>query len=429
MGKSLNETCRLILDFHDNQAVTQLKAIGRPVVPFLINALAYPRTRTHYRKTGAVLDPQSPFARICDLLEEFHPPAAAASLAAYLDHPVRGMRKRAALCLGSIAAPDCIEPVKRALADPDKEVHFDTMMGIERALKLSPGSDRSPSHADRAFLNDVFPAIARLLNERDWAGHAPRILLRIDRERAIPLLLAAKCLSPANPNLEHILRALNDAHYQIPHRLLLPLLTKLDSRSGMPAVARPFAQALIAYANNPEAATEAKLRSLLASPDETIAAKAAEALAVMRGMDKIFHRILQIEKRDGFDALSEPQKRYYAVFLYDADVRNGGHLQYLGNFAPRDFHLAVYGLRAVQAPKRAAILEEGLQVFGRSAPPKSRRRRHQILNGLTKRQRKVLSDLDQRYYEGRENVNKLLALYAVNHKKEFAPERVRRRSS
>jgi hypothetical protein len=113
------------------------------------------------------------------------------------------------------------------------------------------------------------------------------------------------------------------------------------------------------------------------------------------------------------------------VFLYDADVRNGGHLQYLGNFSPREFRLAIDGLRAIRAPERAAVLEEALQVFGRASPPKSRSRRHQILSSLTKQQRKFLSDLDQRYFGCQEDVDKLLALYAVEHKREFPPKPAR----
>ena len=335
-------------------------------------------------------------------------------MAAYLDHPIRGFRERAALQLGSIAAPACVEPLTKALADPDEGVRVYAMMGIDGALKANRG--------DADFFAAIFPAIAGNLELPDSLGYAPRLLLQIDRDRALPLLLSPRSLSLENGQLEYVLRALNEVACPIPHSLLLPLLDQLEPIADTHPHTNEFGQALAAYANNPDAATEPKLRSLLFSDDSDIGESAAAALTRLHGLGDIFNRIRAIEAERGFDALSEPRQRYYAVFLYNADVRNGGHVQYLGNFAPRDYRLAVAGLRAIKAPRRAAILQKALEVFGSAGPPEDRERRREILcDELTPRQSEILEILDQQHFDCRENPEILLALYAVDHKADFLP--------
>ncbi len=399
---------RVMLTRDENLSVEKLKAIGAPAVPYLVKALADPRTRDHYRKIGIFLDPASPFARICSLLDDLNPPEAAGVLATYLDHPVSGFRKQAALNLGSIAAHACIEPLTKALADPEKDVGVYAMIGIGHALDAGRGHP--------AFFSGIFPAVAQILNQHELMGHAPRLLLRIDQERAVPLLLAPACLTLENPNLDQVLKALNyTAHYPIPRELILPLLEKLEPLAGNYPQSYQFREALVAYANNPDAATEPKLRSLVNSPDKDIGAAAAEALTQMHHLGDIYQRVIKK------DFLSPPEQLYRAVALYHADVNNGGHLQYLGNFSPLDYRLAIDGLKAMNAPARAAILQKALEVFGPSGPPEDRGRRRDIVyDELTDAQNDLLRDLDQRYYDGKENVELLLALYAVDHKEAFS---------
>ncbi len=83
-------------------------------------------------------------------------------------------------------------------------------------------------------------------------GLASKLLAQIDVLSAAPILLDPKQLSLDNPQLEHAIDALNESYTPIPHEILLPLIDQL----GPPIDKYPrdyqLAQALLAYARNPD---------------------------------------------------------------------------------------------------------------------------------------------------------------------------------
>ncbi|MEO8128981.1 MAG: hypothetical protein ABJF23_10775 [Bryobacteraceae bacterium] len=247
-------------------SLDRLKLVGRRAIPFLIGGLQDQRTATTIFHEINHL--KSPFERICLLLEILDgPPEAAVALAKYLDNPTKRFREVGALGVGNIAAADCIGPVTKALADKDGSVRGYTMIGVYRALKENRG--------ERVFFDGIFSAIAGGLNHKN--GDAPKILVSIDRERAIPILIASENLSIANPQLQHILAALNLARYPIPLMRLLPLMHQLESTADRYPGCYQYAQALISYAHNPDAETKSKLRLNLASSVDIVKECAAWA--------------------------------------------------------------------------------------------------------------------------------------------------------
>jgi HEAT repeat protein len=85
-----------------------LYAGSRPV-PFLIQALDEPRTQTTvFFREGFHLYGNSPFERICDLLDAVAPPEAVKPLARYLEHPDSTFRRQAAVVLGKIGTPESL---------------------------------------------------------------------------------------------------------------------------------------------------------------------------------------------------------------------------------------------------------------------------------------------------------------------------------
>jgi hypothetical protein len=125
-----------------------LWAGSRPV-PFLIKALDEPRTRTTvFFHEGFHLTGSSPFQRICQLLDNTAPAEAAKPLARYLEHTDPAFRGQAAMVLGNIGASDCLEPVKKALADKDREVRQFAMIGLMNGLERE--------QRDETFLRGIF---------------------------------------------------------------------------------------------------------------------------------------------------------------------------------------------------------------------------------------------------------------------------------
>jgi hypothetical protein len=213
------------------------------------------------------------------------------------------------------------------------------MIGVERAIKENRG--------ERVFFDEIFPALAGVLNHLNYTTrNAPRILIRIDRERAIPKLLSPELLSIDNPQLQEVLAALNLARHPIPHARLFPLMRQLEPIVDRYPGDYQFGAALVSYACNPDAETETKLRSYLHSPIEIIGQSAGWALMVLNGLE---NAVEDMYGEKGFDGLSEPQKRYEAVRMYDAEVNNGGHSQYFGNSSGGDCRWAIEGLREMAA--------------------------------------------------------------------------------
>ncbi|ADG68569.1 PBS lyase HEAT domain protein repeat-containing protein [Planctopirus limnophila DSM 3776] len=392
----------------------RLQLVGMKAVPMLINALNNPKTASmKFGDGGYVPGPASPFERIADLLESSGSPQAAQPLAKYMQHNDSYFRKYAAHALGNIGTSECIEPMLIALGDDDDYVRSFAMMGVEggiRAKRCTP-----------EFLDAMVPALTKLLDRPDnsVSGRAPGLLLAIDTNRAMSILLSSDYFSIENKQLQYIIRALNTAGHKIPHDTLLPLLKTLKPLVADYPHDYNYSEALIAYANHPDASAEELFRLELTSGNEKIQRAAAEALAILSGVTNAREVIFDALDKQGFDQLSSPQKHYYAVFMYDSEVCNGGHSQYFVNSSGDHWKSALAGLKAIGAEKRALILQEATKLFGTAGPAVDNDTRHRQLAAFTSKKDQVVDGLDTRYYECSENVEALLALYAIKHKEHF----------
>jgi hypothetical protein len=284
------------------------------------------------------------------------------------------------------------------------------MMGMERALKAGRGAP--------AFFQAVRPFLVGLVNQPDFFGYAPKLLAQIDALHATPILMEPGHFTLDNPQLRHVIDALNQAHSPIPHDVLLPLIAQLE-----PLVERyprnyEMSAALYAYARNPDARTETKLRAMLQSPVEKVQTGAAEALAALHGLEDIYQKLLNAEHGSVPKVMSEPETHYWQVALYYYEIQNGGPWQYFGNSTGDDHSLIIAGLRAIGAPKTAQVLEEAGKVFGPDGPPRNRDLRNEMLDSLTARQQEIVDQLYSEFPSG-ENIEMLLFLYAVEHRAEF----------
>jgi HEAT repeat protein len=392
----------------------RLKLVGTKAVPFLIKALEKPKTaKIQFRKRGHALDAQSPFERLCDLLEPIGPPTAARPLAQYMHHRDEHFRKHAALALGNIGTSECIEPMLKALSDEDDYVRSYAMLGIRRGIEAK--------RCTKEFLDTMFPALTKLLNRDDSSisGTAPELMLAIATDRALPILLSPEYFTVQNGQVHYIIRALNASGHKIPRETLLPFLHAVKRLVDKFPHDYEYAEALRAYAHNPDASAEDMFRAELKSANDEVQEAAADALGILLGVAQARDVVFETLANGGFDALSPPQKHYYAVFIYDAEVNNGGHAQYFVNSSGDHWKDAIEGLNAIGANARAKILEEATALFGSRGPSEDNGRRHRQLAGFSTKQDKTLDGLDNRYYSCNEAVAALLAQYALDHKKHF----------
>lgn len=394
---------------------SRLELVGAKAHSHLRRALADPRIAERFDGMGPWDgSPYVPLQRVAGLLRRIDEPLVVSALSAYVDHPDKEVRKVVAITLGEIGSTECGDAVVTVLGDPDDYVRSYAMMGIGRGVEAG--------RCTREFLDAVFPALARLLDRRDQSvsSDAPALLLRIDSGRALPILLSAEYFSVDNRELHHIVEALNAAGHRIPHERLLPLIEQLKPLIADHPYNYSYAAALSAYARNPDAAAETTFRRELASADEKVQTAASESLSILAGIGQPSRTVFEAAREHGIEALTEPQRRYYAVSMYDAEVSNGGHSQYFVNSTGDDWRIALAGLEAIGATERAAILREATGIFGRDGAPRDNDERHERLARFTERQDQALDDLDNRYYESKENVESLLMLYAIGNKEAFS---------
>jgi hypothetical protein len=128
-------------------------------------------------------------------------------------------------------------------------------------------------------------------------------------------------------------------------------------------------------------------------------------------------------ENEGFDGLTPAQRVYFSVFIYDAEVRNGGHSQYFVNPSGKFCQEAITGLETVGALKRQEILQKAVDLFGPTGPSLDDDERHEQLAGFSAKQDDKLEELDDRYYECEEDVEVMLQMFAIQQQSDFADSR------
>jgi HEAT repeat protein len=402
----------------DESNFERLKLVGPKAVSMLIALLDNPKTAsTRFLDCKHVLDARSPFERIVELLDPIGPAEAARSLANYIDHEDDHFRKYAAMALGNIGTLECVAAMLKALDDPDDYVRSYAMTGIHRGIKSK--------RCSKEFLDAMFPALTNLLNRHDStvSGSVPKLLLEIDMERALPVLLSTTYFAIDNEEVHHFIRALNASGYKIPHDTLLPFLKTTKPLVDKHPYGYVYAEALRAYANNPDVSAEQLFRIEETSSSKQVKEAAANALTILSGVSNARAFVFDALKAQGFDYLIPHLKHYYAVFIYDAEVKNGGHSQYFVNSSGNQWRSALEGLNAIGAKARAAILTEAAALFGPAGPSIDTSPRTRQLARFSEQQEKSLSELDTKYYSCNESVNALLDQYAITHKQHFTANR------
>jgi hypothetical protein len=80
------------------------------------------------------------------------------------------------------------------------------------------------------------------------------------------------------------------------------------------------------------------------------------------------------------------------------------------------------GLRAIGATTKARVLSRAVAVFEPHDVPRNREKRIELLLPLRAKTPKPFEELDKQFYAAPEDLNVLLALYAIDHKSDFIPE-------
>jgi hypothetical protein len=118
---------------------------------------------------------------------------------------------------------------------------------------------------------------------------------------------------------------------------------------------------------------------------------------------------------ENFQDLTDIQKIAHLIFWYDAEVNNGGHLQYFLNSAGLRVFETLDALSQVELECQKAILTEALEV-AQSVPISTI---HTVDDYIAEATDDKFGRLDHRYYAHQAEVDKFLEEYLRMHFEDF----------
>jgi hypothetical protein len=355
------------------------------------------------KPTSRDILPEAPFNRACKLLDEMPPIEAVEPVAPFLRQKNEEIRKDAAFVLGNIGTKAAVGPLRRALDDRDEYVRSSALNGLRFAIK------NNRREAARALFGDVAKLVVRGKN----LDGSVRLLLESDSPRATKLLLSRKLFTAKGRALPDILKAMADRGVRVPRRKLLALIADLERGEMNYLAAKGLSEALRLLGRHRQKQDRSFLEVRTNSPNIKVARGATAGLLASFGLEGFDQRIRSQQAKGGLSSLTREQQHYAAVFMYDAEVNNGGFLQYFFNSSGNDWRCALAGLEAMGFVEKRAILREAVAKFGNSRPSQRRVQRQEQLAKLARKNDKVFSALDHRYYKSTEIVEVIVNQYVL----------------
>jgi HEAT repeat protein len=354
---------------------------------------------------------ETPFDRACDLLGNSPPLEAVEAAAPFLSDPGEEIRKIAALVIGKTGHASITPLIRKALADDDEYVRSYALMGLKFALNRKSLAETVAS--------DLFPDVLSLLRTTDTTHKAADILLRLRPARAIEYFLSDEALTADSPNLHDVLEALAEHRCQASPDRLLTLIASLEERDLKHPLNRAVGKALRLLGQQAREFDREFIRRRIDHPDERVAEGAAAGLIGSYGLEGFDQRIWDTTKSAGYASLTRPQQLYSAVFMCDAEIRNGGFSQYFVNSSGDQWRDALAGFEAVGFQERLSLVREAIAVFGADGPSTDRTVRQEQLSKVYRRNDEVFSSLESRYYKSREAMRVFMSRYVLSNPQAF----------
>lgn len=127
----------------------------------------------------------------------------------------------------------------------------------------------------------------------------------------------------------------------------------------------------------------------------------------------VFDAIQERIERDGFDALTDAERYYHAIWWLEGQTSNGSFHQFFAN-APGSWAFdAVAGLSAIGATKMAALVDVAINLFPARTIPDDDEERHRILDAMTEAQEESMDRLSGQFTDYPEDLEKLLEKFVL----------------
>ena len=122
---------------------------------------------------------------------------------------------------------------------------------------------------------------------------------------------------------------------------------------------------------------------------------------------------------DDVDKLTEPQRLFYLNQNLEREINNGGFNQYFINSSGDFAHQTIQSLNAIGAKITADILQKAIDQFPDKQVPRDRDERIDAVEQIEQMANEVWDELDQKFYEYKDDLNSLNLDYIKKHPGDF----------
>jgi Domain of unknown function (DUF4375)/HEAT repeats len=404
---------RLLDDQTAAAAQKELSMIGAAAVPSLSAALKDARFQKVERED--FLTP-APFPTLLELLAPHAPDQVLAAAIPLVTSPSDEVRTTIARQLASLGRAETLPILIKLLDDPNGYVRSNVAMGVREAV--------SEGRCGDGFRHGMYEALLKQCDQQ-WGGainDAPSSVVALDPARAAIDFASPRWLSIDNPSVYQILEVCNGAQIHLPEVLVRALLDhSLPLAVGDQCYPHQYvaAAALETLARQLGDQVRPLLQSALTSDQEKIQESAARGLVRLAGLDDPVSFVLERLRREDFEALSAPQRVVYCAFLFDAEVCNGGIMQFFGN--PTGDHAAatLEALRILGHPEAYRALDTAMNLVGPLSREPDRDMRLAAFEGRYEELQGGFKPLESAYYRTTGLLRQRMMLYAIENAAHF----------
>ena len=143
--------------------------------------------------------------------------------------------------------------------------------------------------------------------------------------------------------------------------------------------------------------------------------RSVEATALAKEPYLVWNAFVDLVASEDYESLTRLQRVAHLAFWYDAEVRNGGHLQYFLNSAGAHRHVAIDALVALGLTGHADILRRATAAWD-SKPREEVETVDEFVNEALENE---FGEYDGAYYDSLPDVDKALESYLAEHQEEF----------
>ncbi len=139
----------------------------------------------------------------------------------------------------------------------------------------------------------------------------------------------------------------------------------------------------------------------------------------MKSEIDIIDGVVERIESKGFDALTDAEQYYFAIWWLEGETNNGAFDQYFYNSSGELAHEALQGLKQVGAYRMADIFQAAISLFPNAHVPKEREQRNKILETFSTQQEESLNRLSSEFTDYPDDLESLLNAYVEKNEQYF----------